>query len=92
MSLVGLVLLVLSLDLHKHIVNAMHLMSQPSVFFAHIVLKINQLRSSYSLAYGVLYKMLRVNFLLHVVVVLIFVLVIHKHSRIDFMVHRRLLM
>ena len=92
MGLVGLVLLVLGFDFHKHVVNPMHFVSQPCVFLTHIVLQINQLRSCDCLADGVLHKLLRINLLLHVVVVLIFVLMVNEHRRIDFMVHRRLFM
>ena len=91
-SLVSFILLILRLNLQEHVVDPVYLVSQSSVFLTHIVLKVNQFWCSNSLTYRVLHKMLRIYFLLHVVVVLIFVLVIHEHSRVDFVVHRWLLM
>jgi len=90
--LVGLVLLILGFYFHEHVVDPVHFVPQPSIFLAHIVLQINQLRSCDRLGYRVLHKVLRVNLLLHVVVVLIFVLMVHEHRWIDFMVHRWLFM
>lgn len=91
MYLICFVPLVLLLNFHKHIVYPVYLMSQSRIFFTHVILQIDQLWCRDRLADRVLQKMLRVNFFLHVVGVLIFVLVIDKHGGVDFVVHWRLL-